>query len=85
VAVVRELCGVMAAKGAAGGFVVTSWSFTEEAVSFASGRKVTLFDGVVVLFVQIGALCSQNPWPDNYLENRSCAGVRAFRADWCAF
>jgi restriction system protein len=45
VAVVRELCGVMAAKGAAGGFVVTSWSFTEEAVSFASGRKVTLFDG----------------------------------------
>ena len=23
--------------------------------------------GVVVLFVQIGALCSQTPWPDNYL------------------
>ena len=44
-AVVRELYGVMAAKGAAGGFVVTTGSFTEEAVSFAIGRKVTLVDG----------------------------------------
>lgn len=45
VAVVRELYGVMAAKGAAGGFVVTSGSFTEEAIAFASGRNVTLVDG----------------------------------------
>ncbi len=44
-AVVRELYGVMAAEGAAGGFVVTSGSFTEEAVAFASGRNVTLVDG----------------------------------------
>ena len=45
VQVVRELYGVMAAKGAAGGFVVTSGSFTEEAIAFASGRNVTLVDG----------------------------------------
>ena len=45
VTVVRELYGVMAAKGAAGGFVVTSGSFTEEAIEFASGRNVTLVDG----------------------------------------
>jgi len=45
VAIVRELYGVMAAKGAAGGFVVTSGSFTEEAIAFASGRNVTLVDG----------------------------------------
>lgn len=43
--VVRELYGVMAAKGAAGGFVVTSGRFTDEAISFASGRNVTLVDG----------------------------------------
>ncbi len=43
--VVRELYGVMAAKGAAGGFLVTSGRFTDEAVSFASGRNVTLVDG----------------------------------------
>lgn len=43
--VVRELYGVMAAKGATGGFVVTSGRFTDEAVSFASGRNVTLVDG----------------------------------------
>ena len=45
VTVVRELYGVMAARGAAGGFVVTSGRFTEEAISFASGRNVTLVDG----------------------------------------
>jgi restriction system protein len=43
--VVRELYGVMAARGAAGGFVVTSGRFTDEAVSFASGRNVKLVDG----------------------------------------
>lgn len=43
--VVRELYGVMAAKGATGGFVVTSGRFTDEAINFASGRNVTLVDG----------------------------------------
>ena len=45
VQVVRELYGVMAAEGAAGGFVVTSGTFTQEAVAFASGRNVRLIDG----------------------------------------
>ena len=43
--VVRELYGVMAAKGASGGFVVTSGRFTDDAISFARGRNVTLVDG----------------------------------------
>jgi restriction system protein len=43
--VVRELYGVMAAKGAAGGFVVTSGKFTVDAHDFARGRNVTLIDG----------------------------------------
>jgi restriction system protein len=43
--VVRELYGVMAAKGATGGFVVISGRFTDEAINFASGRNVTLVDG----------------------------------------
>lgn len=38
VTVVRELYGVMAANGAAGGFVVTSGRFTDDAKAFASGR-----------------------------------------------
>jgi restriction system protein len=45
VEVVRELYGVMAAKGAAGGFVVTSGRFTDEARKFAEGRNVQLIDG----------------------------------------
>jgi len=45
VGVVRELHGVMAAKGVAGGFVVTFGHFTDDATHFASGRNVTLIDG----------------------------------------
>ena len=43
--VVRELYGVMAARGATGGYVVTSGRFTDDAISFASGRNITLIDG----------------------------------------
>lgn len=43
--VVRELYGVMAAQGAAGGYVVTSGQFTQEARAFAEGRNVRLVDG----------------------------------------
>jgi restriction system protein len=43
--VVRELYGVMAAKGATGGFVVTSGRFTDDAKAFANGRNVQLVDG----------------------------------------
>ena len=44
--VVRELYGVMAARGATGGFVVTSGRFTAEAKAFAEGRNVQLVDGL---------------------------------------
>lgn len=43
--VVRELYGVMAARGAAAGLVVTSGQFTGEAQTFAQGRNVRLIDG----------------------------------------
>jgi restriction system protein len=43
--VVRQLYGVMAARGAAGGFVVTSGTYTADAITFAQGRNLTLVDG----------------------------------------
>ena len=46
---VRELYGVMAAHGAAGGFVVTSGEFTEDAVRFADGLSLTLVNGKTLL------------------------------------
>lgn len=49
VEVVRELYGVMAAKGAAGGFVVTSGQFTGPAREFVLGRNLELLDGPVLL------------------------------------
>jgi restriction system protein len=45
VAVVRELYGVMSARGATGGAVVTGGTFTAEARAFASECKVQLVDG----------------------------------------
>jgi len=45
VTVVRELYGVMAARGAAGGMVVTSGRFTDDAAAFAKGRNIELIDG----------------------------------------
>ena len=45
VTIVRELYGVMAARGAAGGFVVTSGVFTDEAHAFARGKNIELMDG----------------------------------------
>jgi restriction system protein len=45
VEVVRELYGAMTANGAAGGFVVTSGTFTEAANELAHGRNITLVDG----------------------------------------
>lgn len=44
--VVRELYGVMAAQGAAGGYVVTCGSFTDDAKAFAEGRNIWLINGV---------------------------------------
>jgi restriction system protein len=42
---VRELYGVMASRGAAGGYVITSGMFTDEAQAFAKGLNVELIDG----------------------------------------
>jgi restriction system protein len=47
--VVRALYGVMAARGAAGGFVVTSGQFTSDAKEFAAGRNVELIEGKQLL------------------------------------
>ncbi len=45
VSVVRELFGVMAARGAVSAYVVTSGTFTEEARKFSRGRNIILIDG----------------------------------------
>jgi restriction system protein len=45
VSIVRELNGVIAARHAAGGFVVTSGQFTPEAWHFAQSCQIELIDG----------------------------------------
>lgn len=45
VTVIRELYGVMVSSGVAGGYVVTSGGFTDEAVGFSGGKPITLVNG----------------------------------------
>jgi restriction system protein len=64
VSVVREHYGVMAAQGAAGGFVVTSGRFTEEAEAFSSGRHIYLIDGPQLQeMIRIGRIHAPTPAP----------------------
>lgn len=61
--VVRAHYGVMAARGAASGFVVTSGRFTDEARAFAEGRHVRLIDGprLLGLIQQVRSAASPTP------------------------
>ena len=61
VPVVRELYGVMAARGAAGAMVVTSGVFTPEAKSFAQGRNISLIDGKALDKLIQSARAEQSP------------------------
>jgi restriction system protein len=79
VPVVRELYGVMAAKGAAGGFVVTSGRFTPEAEAFASGRSLRLLDSPQLhrLLTQARGTSSAKPDDRNKAGHASNAAPQA--------
>lgn len=59
VQLVRELFGVMAAKQAAGAYVVASGEFTQDAKRFADGKNIELISGSVIL----GQAAKQIPEP----------------------
>ncbi|MGX5914801.1 restriction endonuclease [Aliidiomarina sp. Khilg15.8] len=70
VQVVRELFGVMAAKGSDGAFVVASGDFTDEAKRFVQGRNIKLINGRDILS---GRVASFEPIPDpSYQPLTSC-------------
>lgn len=70
---VRELYGVIHAKRAAGGFVVTSGTFTDEAKRFAEGREVELINGEqLARSIQLQAMPSRiEPTPGALAPPRS--------------
>jgi restriction system protein len=81
--VVRELYGVMAAKGAAGGFVVTSGRFTDEAKSFAEGRNVRLVDGSKLHGMIRQAQGSARPEQDVAKSEQAAKGAPPSEAPTC--
>jgi len=71
---VRELYVAMEARGAVGGFVVTSGSFSREARSFAEGRNVELIDGS-----HLNSMLNVNS--DDSCDTQRVAIVRAIEAE----
>lgn len=69
VSVVREHYGVITAEKAAGGFVVTSGSFTQEAREFAAGKPITLVDGDQLNKAVRAVSTSTRAQPDRTLES----------------
>lgn len=63
VSVLRELYGVMVARGAAGGFVVGVGEFTSDALKFAEGRNIELIDARSVIG-EAGYRVRRNSQPD---------------------
>jgi restriction system protein len=64
VSVVREMNGVVAARSAAGGFLVTSGSFTSEAQVFAKECGIELIDGTALMLTMSGDAASAAAEPD---------------------
>jgi restriction system protein len=75
VTTVRELYGVMAAKGATGGSVVTSGRFTEDAKEFAQGRNIELVDGPRLFAMIQRARQAQGPTTTEPRESVNATGV----------
>ncbi|MEN6422936.1 MAG: restriction endonuclease [Smithella sp.] len=69
VKIVRELYGVVAAEGASGGIVISSGTFTQEAMDFAKGKPLELLDGNtlqnIITEVQKGETLPRNKLNEN--------------------
>lgn len=69
VKVVRELYGVVVAENATGGVVVSSGTFTQEAIDFAKGKPLELLDGTtlqnIIAEVQKGEIQLRNRLSEN--------------------
>ncbi len=75
--VVRALHGVMLAQGAAGGFVVTSGSYTAEAQALGTARNVQLIDGDKLIEMIRVARVSQD------MQSRASASAWGTHAPAC--
>lgn len=74
VQIIREQYGIMAAEDADGAFIVTSGVFTKDALAFATGKSITLIDGIKLkeIITQVAAtnqttqkLAGQKDEPDS--------------------
>lgn len=79
--VVRQLYGVMAARGAVGGFVVSAGEFTAEAEEFSAGRNIVLLDGERLIMAMRGANKSKPVSASSTLPIPSAASVQCPRCN----
>ncbi len=91
VSVVRELFGVMSARGAAGGYVVSAGPFTRPATEFAEGRNIRLIDARKVVAAKASWGAESDPVPPlpkcprcaaDMVRRTARRGVNAGREFW---
>ncbi len=70
VAVVREHFGVITAERAAGGLIITSGRFTQDAIDFAAGKPITLVDGAQLHKTVTAVSKSDQPQMDRSFASR---------------
>lgn len=79
VSVVRELFGVMSARGATGGYIVSIGTFTRDAIEFAAGRNIELVDANRLLRPGDAAPGLQRPAASAAPQCPKCGAVMVLR------
>jgi len=81
--VVRELLGVMVTRSAAGGYLVTSGVFTDEARRFAEASNIVLIDGEKLAYLLSETRAAQPTPPGRPLDDRyTAAGFTLMPQMW---
>jgi restriction system protein len=82
---VRELYGLVSKRRAAGGFVVSSGSFTDEAIRFVSGISIELIDGAklasAITHLERAPSLSDQPPEEDDLAARTAARCPTCRGE----
>jgi restriction system protein len=81
--VLRDLLGTIVAEAADGGILVTTSSFSEDAMKWCAARPIELVDGHKLLKIIASAYPLGSPVPEDFITRRRHPVVVPSRCPWC--
>ena len=82
--VLRDLLGTIVKEKASGGILVTTSSFTEEAIAWAGeAANLTLVDGDSLVKMIHEAFPADSPVPEEFVTKRRHPSIVPSRCPWC--